>query len=296
MHDPEAALVQRRIGGHRIRRAERRAHRGECIGNVLPVQAQDRRTALRHQVGKQVPKRVSQLRSGGKTEIAAVRGQPGLSLDDPPEGGRVRAHALSAAQRGRADHPRGGREAGQQSAQSLRVGHALRIQRTRFVIAGPVRLASRRGVPGQDQRHGLAGPESGDHRVVVGIGLLLARLGQRHPRQRVDLVAGRSLVTGVERCPVADPLGLTPAEVLHGRQPGAEHRTYAALLPDLTDRGEQDVLTRLALALGQRPVVVLRPMHEQDLGPSGSLRRGPPDRGARREDGVSHRLNGSVVP
>ncbi|HTA10499.1 MAG TPA: hypothetical protein VK836_18400, partial [Streptosporangiaceae bacterium] len=73
-------------------------------------------------------------------------------------------------------------------------------------------------------------------------------------------------MTEAERRPVADPLGMTPADVLHGRQPWAEHRPQAGLLPDFADRGEQDVLSWLALALGQRPVVVLGPVHQQDLG------------------------------
>ena len=304
VHDPETTLGQRRIRGYRGRRAERRAHRGERIGKVLPVQAQGGRTAFRHQIGKQEPERVSQVRSGGKTSGAAVPGQTGLSLDGPPEARRERADGLGAAQRGRADHPRGRREAGQQASQGLRVGRALRIERPRLVVAVPVRLTPRRGVPDQDQRYRLARHEGRNHRLVVRIGQLLAGLGQRHPGHRVDLVAGRGLVTGAERRPVADPLGMAPADVLHGRQPGAEHRPHAGLLPDLTDRGEQDVLTRLALALGQRPVVVLGPVHEQDLGTSGPgvlgilgrVRRGPPDRRASREGGISHLPDGPAVP
>ena len=49
VRDPEAALGQRRVRGHRGGRAECRAGCGEHIGEVLPVQAQDGRTALGHE-------------------------------------------------------------------------------------------------------------------------------------------------------------------------------------------------------------------------------------------------------
>jgi hypothetical protein len=85
----------------------------------------------------------------------------------------------------------------------------------------------------------------------MSIGQLLARLSQRQPGHCVYLVARRGLLAVAERRPVADPLGLAPAEVLHGGQPGPEHGPQAGLLEDLPDRGEHDVLTRLALALRQ---------------------------------------------
>jgi hypothetical protein len=75
----------------------------------------------------------------------------------------------------------------------------------------------------------------------------------------------RILVTGAEHRPVVDPLAEGATGVFHRRQPGAEQRTHAGLLEDLPHRGEQDVLTRLALAFGKRPVVVLGPVHQQDL-------------------------------
>ncbi len=61
---PETALGQRRVRGHRDGRAEHRAHFGDDIGEVLPVQAQDGRTAIRHQTGEQAPERVNPVRSG----------------------------------------------------------------------------------------------------------------------------------------------------------------------------------------------------------------------------------------
>jgi hypothetical protein len=106
------------------------------------VQAQDGRTASRHQIGEQAVERVNQARSG-KNGGAAVRGQGDLSLDGPPEARRERAHGLSAAQRGRADHPCGGREAGQQAGQRPRVSRAPRIERPRLIIGGPIRLPPR---------------------------------------------------------------------------------------------------------------------------------------------------------
>ena len=64
MRDPEAGLGQRRVRGDGGGRAERRAGPGEHVREVLPVQAQDGRTAVGHQAAEQAPERVSQIRSG----------------------------------------------------------------------------------------------------------------------------------------------------------------------------------------------------------------------------------------
>ena len=143
VRDPEAALGQRRIRGHAAGAPSAEHSCGEHIGEVLPVQAQDGRTASATR--SESRRRSASARSvrEGKTGGAAVRDQAGLSLDGPPEPRRVRAHGLDAAQRGRADHPRGGREAGQQAGQRPRVGRPVRVERPRLVLAGPVLLASR---------------------------------------------------------------------------------------------------------------------------------------------------------
>jgi len=64
VRDPEAALGQRRIRGHRRRGAEHRARRRERIAQVLPVQAKDGRAAIPHETGEQAPERVNRARSG----------------------------------------------------------------------------------------------------------------------------------------------------------------------------------------------------------------------------------------
>jgi membrane protein DedA with SNARE-associated domain len=76
VRDPEAALGQRWILGYRRRGAEHRARRGEHIGQGLPVQAHDGRTAISHEIGKQTPERITRTRwVGRKTCVAAARGK-----------------------------------------------------------------------------------------------------------------------------------------------------------------------------------------------------------------------------
>jgi len=103
--------------------------------------------------------------------------------------------------------------------------------------------------------------QAGDHVGVMAVAEPVQRLRQWQPAHRVDLVAGRGLVVRGERGPVVDLLGPAVGQVFHRAQPGAEHRVHAGLLEDLAGRGEQYMLAGLALALGQRPVVVLGPVH-----------------------------------
>jgi hypothetical protein len=122
----------------------------------------------------------------------------------------------------------------------------------------------------------------------MGVAEPVQRLAQRQPGHRVDLVTGRGFVVGA-RGPVVDLLGPAVGEVFHRAQPGTEHGAHAGLLEDLPDRGEQHVLAGFALALGQGPVVVLGPVHEEHLGLVGPVSGGTPQHGARREDRFTHR-------
>jgi len=63
VQDQEAAFGQGRTGGFG-RGAERGARRGERLGQVLAVQAEDRRTALGHQLTNQVGESITTVRSG----------------------------------------------------------------------------------------------------------------------------------------------------------------------------------------------------------------------------------------
>jgi membrane protein DedA with SNARE-associated domain len=115
VHDPELALAQRRLPRHGGGGAECSARYRQRLGQVLPVQADDRRPARRHQVTDNRPDRVSHARSGdGRITGTDAHRQRGLGLDGPSEAGRVRAHGLGAAPGRRADHPGARREAGQQ--------------------------------------------------------------------------------------------------------------------------------------------------------------------------------------
>jgi len=290
MQDPEAALGQRQVQFCGRRHAEHRARGGQGQRQVLPVQAGDHGPADGHEVAEQVPEGVSLVRSGQrKVSDAAGHGQNGHSLDGPPELRGVRTHALGAPQGGRADHPGARREAGQQVGQQQRVQRALGVQRPLQVLVGPVPFVARRGVPDQDQRHRSARSQARDHVGVMGVTEPVQRLRQRQPADRVDLVTGRGFAVGAERGPVVDLLGPVVGEVFRRAQPGAEHRTHAGLLEDLPDRGEQHVLARLALALGQGPVVVLLPVDEEDLDPSRLVGGEPPKHAAGRQDRLTHR-------
>ena len=268
-----------------------------------------------HEAAEQGPESISPVRSGRmRISGTAGQGQNGLSLDGPPETRGVGLQALGAPQGGRADQPGARGEAGQQVGQRHGVHRALGVQRARLVIAGPVVPMAGRGVPDQDQRHRGPRPQARDHVGVVGVAEPVQRLRQRQPGHRVDLVAGRGFVVRAERGPVVDLLGPAAGQVFRRPQPGAEHGPHAGLLEDLPDRGEQHVLAGLALALGQRPVVVLGPVHEQHLDPV--RRRGarprPPPRGSasltggdssgapacvrRRTVNPTHRPNGPGVP
>jgi hypothetical protein len=288
MQDQEAALGQRQIPSGGRWRAEHRAGGSQRQRQVLPVQARDHGLTGGHEVAEQVPESVSPIRSVQKIAArAAGHGQDGPGLDGPPEHLGVRAHALGAPQRGRADHPGAGSEAGQQVGQHHRLHHALGVQRPQQVRARPAAPVAGRGVPGQDQRHRHAWLQARDHGGVVGVAEPVQRLAQRQPGHRVDLVTGRRPLARAEsRRPVADLLEPTVGQVFHRTQPGAQHGAHAGLLLDLPDRGEQHVLTGLALALGQGPVVILGPVHEEYLNAVGG---GTPEHPAGRQDRLPHR-------
>src|SRR6202012_3215885 len=92
------------------------------------------------------------------------------------------------------------------------------------------------------------------------------RVGRGDPAQLVDLVVGReAVVRGHVHQPVADDL--VPAlavGVAGGRELAAERAAQAGLLVDLAHRALLPALARVELALGQRPVVIARPVDQRD--------------------------------
>jgi hypothetical protein len=239
------------------------------------VQADDGRAGGRHQVADQL--------RGTATTVSYDR-KLVEGLDRDTRLGGVRGYGLRAARGRRGKHPRVRRETCEQAGQCGRVATAALVECAGQVIA-PLRGGVR--VPQQDQRHGLARHQRADHILVMRVAEPAERLTGRQPLHRVDLVVG---LRGIRPCgPVVHPLGLPVDEIGHAAQVRAERGPDAGLLEDLAHRGDRDVLAGLLLSLGQRPVVIPGPVHEQDLRTG---RRGAPQHRTRRTDlarrGVSH--------
>ena len=92
------------------------------------------------------------------------------------------------------------------------------------------------------------------------------RLPERHPAGVVDLVGRSERAGGRGHLPVADglgsPLGITVAA---GPDLAAQPAPEPGLLLDLAQRRLGLGLARVELALGKRPVVIGRPVDQDDL-------------------------------
>ena len=141
----------------------------------------------------------------------------------------------------------------------------------------PVLLAARRRVPREDERDRPVRPlrEVLEHGHVVGVGHPLDGAREAEPFDPVDLVIRdeRGTVIRDERgtpvrhragCgPVVHDLWVAGRQVPDGPEPTAEHRADARLLGHLADSRLRELLPRVTLAFGQRPVAAPRAMNEQ---------------------------------
>ena len=246
---PEGALGQPRIGGRLGTQGG--ARRGDGDRQVLPVQADNGWLGRLDQGG-------NQLGCGG-TDVRSFKFWS--SLDRDPSHRGVVLYGLHAAQRGGGQHPGARSEASQQAGERGGVLLALRVQRAVQVVGA---LVAGRRMPHDDQRHGRPRNQGGEDITVVRVGQPVARGTERQPGDLVDLVAGFGLLVG-DGGPVTDLLGQAADQVGDRLHWWAEHRADTGLLQRLADRGDQQVLAGLALALRQRPVVVLGPVHQQHL-------------------------------
>ena len=142
-------------------RAPRRARRAPStlrrdIGEVLPVQAQDGRTAIRHQTGEQAPERVTRsVRDEKPVERPYGDRQASASTVPPNPAANGRTVSVQRSAGELITRATGAKQASRPA--SVRASAApVRVERPRLVLAGPVRLAPGRGVPDHDQRHRLA--------------------------------------------------------------------------------------------------------------------------------------------
>jgi hypothetical protein len=205
---------------------------------------------------------------------------------------RQRAEGVRAADGGRADQPRAGGEAGEHVGQGLGVGAARVVQRADGVGALPAALGHGLGMAQQDQRDGgrWPGGEVGQHAVIADVADPLLHLGGGHPGDLIDLgVRYRVLVNGFHPGgPVVHALGTAAHLVADGDEAAAEGQARPALLEHLSDGRDRQRLVRLDLALGQRPVVVLLAVDQQDL--RLAVRAWPPGDRAGRPDQPRSRL------
>src|SRR5439155_26626292 len=96
-----------------------------------------------------------------------------------------------------------------------------------------------------------------------------------------DLVGRARLAARRDHRPVAGLLGPAPrVDVVRVPDLAAEQAAQAGLLLDLAAGCLRIELARLELALGKRPVVVRRPVDEQDLEPAGCPTHDESARGA----------------
>jgi hypothetical protein len=111
---------------------------------------------------------------------------------------------------------------------------------------------------------------------------------ERHPAGVVDLVRRSEGARGRGHLPVADGLGPSLGITVGGgpdltAQPAAQAR----LLLDLAQRRLRLGLARVELALGERPVVIGRPVDQDDLDPA-ALATAPDDPAAGPDNRLSH--------
>jgi hypothetical protein len=123
-------------------------------------------------------------------------------------------------------------------------------------------------------------------------------LPERHPAGVVDLVRHPQGACGRGHLPVADSFG-SSLRITVGAGPdlAAQPAAQPRLLLDLAQRRLGLGLARVELALGERPVVIARPVDQDDLDPAALPRRQTIPPPARTTDSVTtRRLAGSSAP
>ena len=185
---------------------------------------------------------------------------------------------LPAAQRRRRQH-RGRRPQRQQRARARRPASGRRSSSGRS-SSGPVPVLAAAGAGVPHQQHGRrahrAGGEAAGARRrrrrrspcarPAGPSASAARRPRRwaRSRRRRACSAHQRTVLGTSRPAVEHP-------VAGAAQAAAQHGAEAGLLLHLAHRGRRIELAGVELALGQRPVVVPRPVHDGDLDPAVRL-------------------------
>src|SRR3954468_13245553 len=108
----------------------------------------------------------------------------------------------------------------------------------------------------------------------------LMRLLKAHPCQLIHLIVGPELTSERAHQPVSNPLWPTLRAVCHLRQRGAEFAFEPRFLLHFPESALLVAFPALCLALRKAPVVVLRPVDDQDLCPGAALPHDDAPRGA----------------
>jgi hypothetical protein len=180
----------------------------------------------------------------------------------------VRHQGLRAADAARGDQS-GQAVRAQQRHQLRGVPLALGEQRTQPVVLAPRLAVAGVRMTDDDQRPGapLGRERLVEGGLVEGVGQPSLGLAEGYPRHLVDLVVDDVVLDGVVAHDPAVPVGHGLHPVAVGIALGSERRAqpdpYPGLLADLADRGDGRRLTPVELALGEGPVAVPRPVHQQ---------------------------------
>ncbi len=122
-----------------------------------------------------------------------------------------------------------------------------------------------------------------ENRPVTRVRELASRGRHRNPADLIDFLVRLERAVANGHRPVADTLvAAPPVAIPAGAELGAEKTLEARLLGDLAEGALLVVLPGLDLALRQGPVLVTRPMDEEDLDLRSGA--GADDRSARRPD------------
>ena len=251
-----------------------RAEGLEQTGQHRAVAAQRRRLATGEEPGELV--------------AAVVRGLGVALLGQPVTGAQaqtlrrgIRLHGGAAAHRRRADDP-GHAVGAQHGGDAGGLGPAHGVERALPVIALPLAAGGGLGVAHERERPGVElagplGPHEGEQLLTVA-GVVEPDVGRAHvdPGDLVDLVQQLARAAGHDGRPVVHDLrrrgtGRIEDGVLRQRERRAQPHDETGLLEGLAGGRDAGVLTGVELALGPRPVVVLRPVHEGDLQPTVAM-------------------------
>ncbi len=158
-------------------------------------------------------------------------------------------------------------EGHQLAGQRFRLRATVLVQRSASVVALVAGLDARRAVPHDQHRRGV-GRLSGErleHVPVVRVGEALRRILDRQPFEQIDFRTGSEFAAQRACRPVVNDLGALRNLIVRLNQTPAQLTALTGFLPDFAHRGDRFVLTGIDFALGQRPVVVARPVNHRDM-------------------------------